>query len=183
MHRLLAFAALAVLSGIVLTGTVFRDDVAQAAPTVTVTNTSANPVPVEGTVSARPAAPASPWRAPYTGIQIGSSFNQVLAGPSASPINLTSLSASTDLGAQATLSLIAFNVPDTATDCTGPRSDSQIIFVLVNVSAPIAVPFPTPLQWAPPSGEKGCLVAAAGGVTGGIIFGTLTVNASGFYGM
>jgi hypothetical protein len=182
MHRHVAFAAAAVLSGIVLAGTVFRDDIAQAEPSVTVANTPANPVPVQGTVSARPAAPASPWRAPYTGINIGSGFMHVLAGPSASPINLTSLSASTDLGTQATLSLIAFNVPNTATDCTGPGSDSEIIFVLVNVSAPIAVPFPTPLQWAPPSGAKACLVATAGGVPGGNSAGALAVNASGFYG-
>jgi hypothetical protein len=185
MLRPLAFVALAVLVGVVLAATVFRNDIAQAtglAQAVTVTNTAANPVPVEGTVSGRPAAPASPWSSPLNGIPIGGNFTQVLAGPSASPINITSLSASVSLGSQAVVNLIAFNVPDTATDCSGPGSGAKIIFVLVNVAAPIAVPFPTPLQWAPPAGQKACLTATAGGVPGGSSGGTLTVNASGFFG-
>jgi hypothetical protein len=71
MHRPLAFVALAVSVGIVLAATVFHDDIAQAtrlAQAVTVTNTPANPVPVEGTVSGRPASgaeqPAGKPRAP-----------------------------------------------------------------------------------------------------------------------
>ncbi len=52
----------------------------------------AGPLSVDGTVTSRPAAPASPWRA-SKGIQAALA---IIAGPSASPINVTSLSISTN---------------------------------------------------------------------------------------
>ncbi len=54
----------------------------------------AGPLSVDGTVASRPAAPASPWRAHQRIIGIGGD-HWPIAGPSASPINLTSLSVTT----------------------------------------------------------------------------------------
>ena len=51
----------------------------------------AGPLDVDGTVTDRPAAPASPWRA-----SVSFDTSNWIAGPSASPINVTSLSISTD---------------------------------------------------------------------------------------
>lgn len=80
MRRLIAFATLALLIGLVLGGTVFRNDIAQAtalAQAVTVANTSANPVPVHeqgtadvtvnGTVAVAPAVPANSFSTRFSG--------------------------------------------------------------------------------------------------------------------
>ena len=55
----------------------------------------AGPLSVDGTVTGRSAAPASPWFS--RALNIANTSGVFLAGPSASPINVTSLSISTDL--------------------------------------------------------------------------------------
>ena len=139
----------------------------------------AGPLDVTGTVTDRPAAPASPWRASAT-----FDISDWIAGPSASPINVTSLSISTDapLGAGngIHLALFAYHVANNATGCAqSPILDGAPIWEIRDLSeaVPLVFPFPTPLQWKPPANTKACLLAS----TGPQSFHT-TVNAVGFYG-
>jgi hypothetical protein len=135
-------------------------------------------VTVDGTVSGRPAAPASPWSAREDFVGFSSKY---IAGPSLSPINVTSLSISTDeaSGSGLSLYLYAAHVPNTATSCSGATGDG-VIWKILDAGdgvVPVSFSFPTPLQWKPPASTKACLQAV---VNGGI--NTTTVNATGFYG-
>jgi hypothetical protein len=136
----------------------------------------AGPLTVDGTVSARPAAPASPWRA-STNVSNGLSL---IAGPSASPINLTSLSVSTDSpsGSGLVVVLYGYHVPSNAASCNAPIFDTNL-WVIRDAGdgvTPVSFTFPTPLQWKPPANTKACLMASAATNT------TTTMNAVGFYG-
>ncbi len=75
-------------------------------------------------MTSRPAAPASPWRA-SKGIQAALA---IIAGPSASPINITSLSISTNAasGSGILVRLFGYHVPNSATTCTGAVFDDAI---------------------------------------------------------
>src|SRR6266540_6628814 len=115
---------------------------------------------VDGTVSARPAAPVVPWRASED-ISIG----KYIAGPSSLPINVTSISVSTDepSGSGLHVSLSASPVPSTATSCEGATSDT-LLWDIVDAGdgvTPLSFTFPTPLQWKPPANTKACLRAYA----------------------
>ena len=101
----------------------------------------------------------------------------MLAGPSDAS-DLTSLSASVSPGSLAYISLIVEYVPDTA---TGGASGGSIVYAVDNVSGPLSVSFPTPLEMRAPSGQKACLFGSAGG-TGSVSGGQADLNASGFYG-
>jgi hypothetical protein len=136
----------------------------------------AGPLTVDGTVSARPAAPASPWRA------IEDIHNQatLIAGPSSSPINVTSLSISTDAssGDGIGVALYAYHVASSAMSCSTINPDDTL-WLIRNLSdgvTPLSFSFPTPLQWKPPANTKACLYATAG--TNSVT----TMNAVGFYG-
>ena len=137
----------------------------------------AGPLSVDGTVSDRPAAPASPWRASVS-IEDGTTF---VAGPSASPINVTSLSISTSAasGSGSVVQLYAYHSPNSATDCNGAIFDATI-WVILDAGdgvTPLSFTFPTPLQWKPPANTKACLFAHAATI------GAFTrMNAVGFYG-
>jgi hypothetical protein len=131
---------------------------------------------VDGTVAARSAAPASPWRASES---IGNGGN-FIAGPSATPINLTSLSISTDAASGNSVGVIVYGaqVPSSAMVCPGASSFVLLweIRDLGDGATPLSFTFPTPLQWKPPANTKACLFAAAG-------TSVLTkMNAVGFYG-
>jgi len=134
------------------------------------------PLSVDGTVASRPAAPASPWRASED-IQNG----VFIAGPSASPINVTSLSVSTDAASGSGLDvyLRAFHVPSSATSCSSATFDGTLWHILDagDGVTPVSFSFPTPLQWKPPANTKACLYAD--GFSGAAI---TTMNAVGFYG-
>jgi hypothetical protein len=134
------------------------------------------PLTVDGTVSGRPAAPASPWRASQD-IQGQFIF---IAGPSSSPIDLTSLSISTDASSGANLNvyLDGAHVPSTATSCAGATLDGTIWHIrdAGDGVTPVSFALPTPLQWKPPSNTKACLAAEAATAS------TTTINAVGFYG-
>ena len=138
----------------------------------------AGPLSVDGTVTDRPAAPASPWRA-----SVPFETDAVIAGPSASPINVTSLSVSTDFpsgaGSGARLELVAYHVPSNAATCDSATKDGVIwsIHDLGDGVTPLAFTFPTPFQWKPPANTKACLFAH----TTPLGF-NVTVNAVGFYG-
>jgi hypothetical protein len=139
----------------------------------------AGPLSVDGTVSGRPAAPASPWHA--SGNPAGSLW---LAGPTASPINVTSISISTDApdGEGLQLALRSFVVPISATtidDCNFNTPGAQLWFIrdLGDGITPLSFTFPTPLQYRPPANSKACLLASA---SAGTL--TITMNAVGFYG-
>jgi hypothetical protein len=136
----------------------------------------AGPLSVDGTVASRPAAPASPWHASED-IQATTR----IAGPSASPINVTSLSLSTDaLPGSGSIHVFLYgeHVPSSATDCSGTTLDATL-WHLRNMGdgvTPVSFTFPTPLQWKPPANTKACLFAFA---SGGFI---TRMNAVGFYG-
>ena len=137
----------------------------------------AGPFSVDGTVAARSAAPASPWRASES---IGNGGN-FIAGPSATPINLTSLSISTDAASGNSVGVIVYGaqVPSSAMVCPGASSFVLLweIRDLGDGAIPLSFTFPTPLQWKPPANTKACLFATAG-----IQNVTTLMNAVGFYG-
>jgi hypothetical protein len=132
---------------------------------------------VDGTVESRPAAPASPWRARVQ-LEAG---NVLIAGPSTVPINVTSLSVSTDApsGSGINVFLFATHVPSSATNCSLQFSDGGIwqIRDIGDGVTPVSFTFPTPLQFKPPANTKGCLYGSEG--TSAVV---ATMNAVGFYG-
>ena len=134
------------------------------------------PLSVDGTVASRPAAPGSPWLASED-IQI--QF-KLLAGPSAVPINVTSLSVSTDQasGGGEDAYLYGFHVPSSATSCSTTNLDATLWHIrdLGDGVTPLSFNFPTPLQWKPPANTKACLYAQVTTVS------VTTMNAVGFYG-
>ena len=134
----------------------------------------AGPLSVDGTVSDRPAAPASPWRASED-IQDTGAY---ITGPSATPINVTSLSISTaaPTGDGIGVVLEARHVPSGETTCSGAASDGSIWRLRDAGESPLSFTFPTPLQWKPPANTKACLYGFAG--TNSVT----TMNAVGFYG-
>jgi hypothetical protein len=131
---------------------------------------------VDGTVAARPAAPASPWHASLDIDHTGG----FIAGPSLSPINVTSISVSTDdpNASLATVILLAQYVASSATSCDGASGDSKLwrIRHLGDGATPLSFDFPTPLQWKPPANTKACIWAYADSSY------PTTMNAVGFYG-
>jgi len=133
----------------------------------------AGPLTVDGTVSARPQAPSSSWRAS----EDFHNSNVFLVGPTASPIQITSISAS--LGASsdsADIRLIGWHVDKTATSCATSGFDGTFWHIpFFTGAAPLVVTFPTPLEYRPPNGTKGCLQLEGIGNAG-------TFNASGFLG-
>jgi hypothetical protein len=134
------------------------------------------PLNVEGTVTGRPAAPASPWHAEGN-IQSG----LFIAGPSAVPINVTSLSISTNAatGQGLRVALLGDHVPSSATTCSGAIADTQLWFLrdIGDGVTPVSFTFPTPLQWKPPANTKACLFVFTSNSISDI-----TMNAVGFYG-
>jgi hypothetical protein len=134
------------------------------------------PLTVDGVVTGRPAAPVSPWRASED-IQNAFVF---IAGPSSVPINLTSLSISTDAssGQNIDVFLYSAHVPSTATSCSGAPIDVTLWHIrdIGDGVTPISFSFPTPLQDRPPANTKACLEAYAATPD------TTTMNAVGFYG-
>jgi hypothetical protein len=141
----------------------------------------AGPLSVDGTVASRPAAPASPWRA-HQSIQGVGGDHWPIAGPSASPINLTSLSFTTQAatGQDMAVELYGFHVANSATGCGGPTlTFDAVLWSVLDAGdgvTPLLVTFPTPLQWKPPANTKACLMALAYTPSGTIM------NAVGFYG-
>jgi hypothetical protein len=135
------------------------------------------PLSVDGTVASRPAAPASPWRASID-IQNG----LFILGPSASPINVTSLSISTAAASGSNINVYLYgdHVPSSATSCSGATFEVtlwRIIHVGDGVT-PLSFSFPTPLQYKPPANTEACLYALSIGSG----TNTTTMNAVGFYG-
>jgi hypothetical protein len=137
------------------------------------------PLSVDGAVAGRPAAPATPWRASEN---ITVAF-KAITGPTLSPINITSLSVSTDedTGSDLHIFLLAGHVPSSATSCTGATNDGTLWHIrdAGDGVTPVSFTFPTPLQWKPPPNTKACLLASAQRSTGIV---TATMNAVGFYG-
>jgi hypothetical protein len=137
------------------------------------------PLSVDGTVSSRPAAPGSPW-ALSIDIQ---NYYTAIAGPSTSPINITSLSVSTDAASGQGVGVAVYGeaVPGTATSCSFSYPPDITLWHIRDAGdgvTPLSFSFPTPLQWKPPANTKACLYAfAAAGPAN-----TTTMNAVGFYG-
>jgi hypothetical protein len=129
---------------------------------------------VDGTVSGRPAAPALPWRSSQE-IQAG----VWIAGPSAAPINVTSLSISTDAtsGNGLNVYLLGYHVANSAADCSTSTFDGLLWATRdIDPSAPNTFTFPTPLQFKPPANTKACVLANTSSND------ATTMNAVGFYG-
>jgi hypothetical protein len=137
----------------------------------------AGPLSVDGTVAGRPAAPVSPWRA----AQDIQGAPKLIAGPSLSPINVTSLTISTGAptGQGIAVLLYAYHVPATVDFCNIETFD-VIPWKITDVgdgTTPVSFSFPTPLQVRPPTNTKGCLYASAQGTSAQV-----AMNAVGFYG-
>ncbi len=136
----------------------------------------AGPMSVDGTVTDRPAAPASPWR--WSAIIVdGGAY---IAGPSATPINITSLSISTEAASGNGVSVFIFGaqVPSSATSCASAPT-SVVLWEILDLgdgTTPLSFTFPTPLQWKSPANTKACLFANSTTVS------TTILNAVGFYG-
>ena len=109
-----------------------------------------------------PAAPASPWSASTTTSGVAAPGAR-LAGPSSVPINLTSVSLSTDASSGSGISTILYAafVPSSATTCGTPGSFEQVwrIVDLGDGTTPLSFTFPTPLQVTTSPGFKVCLFA------------------------
>lgn len=133
--------------------------------------------------AARPLAPASPWFAsqdvagagslPPTGVVL-------LFGPTSSPIDVSSVSISSEPGVtsgSADIRLMAAHVSGSATNCADATFDGTLWHVPdATAGTPFTESFPTPLQWKPPPGTKACLFAH------NLLGSTVTVNAVGFFG-
>jgi hypothetical protein len=135
----------------------------------------AGPLSVDGTVVSRAAAPASPWHA-----SVNIQDTAFIAGPSAAPINITSLSISTIQASGSGVAVILFgeDVPNTATTCGGASFDESL-WVIEDIGdgvTPVEFTFPTPLQWKAPANTKACLFADASASS------ATHMNAVGFYG-
>ena len=136
------------------------------------------PLTVDGTVSDRPAAPASPWRAIASIPGAGGRF---IAGPSAVPINVTHVSASLGSSDGFQILLMGYRAASSATTCDGATQDVGLWQISDQVNGrapltPLSFTFPTPLQYKPPANAKACLWVYA---TGDAV---TDVNAVGFYG-
>jgi len=125
-----------------------------------------------------PAAPASPWSkseyingTPAPGVAV--------AGPTSGPINLTSVSLSTDVssGNGVLTALYTGYVSSSAGTCTGPSNWTLIWMIrdLGDGTTPLSFDFPTPLQSKPSPGFKTCLYALTSASS------ATTINAVGFY--
>ena len=183
MRRAITFVALAILAGVLLGGTVFRDEVANArsfAQDVFINNTPAQAVPVreqnldgnqnikvheQGIVSSRPAAPSSTWYA-QTQLTPSATRSEFIAGPRSDAINLTSLSVGpygTGVPNEPTpissVVLQVYTVPATSSNCTDGQVFAGFVWWMAHVPAPLAVAFPTPIRLVAPSGKKVCLWA------------------------
>ena len=133
---------------------------------------------MDGTVSDRPAAPASPWRAIASIPGAGGRF---IAGPSAVPINVTHVSASLGSSDGFQILLMGYRAASSATTCDGATQDVGLWQISDQVNGrapltPLSFTFPTPLQYKPPANAKACLWVYA---TGDAV---TDVNAVGFYG-
>jgi len=139
----------------------------------------AGPLSVDGTVSDRPAAPASPWSA-ATNINGSAAPGAAIAGPSSVPINLTSLSLSTDASSGSGVNTIVYggHVVGSATSCSPASNFLQLwrIRDLGDGTTPLSFSFPTPLQWKPSPGFKACLYAFT------TTSSSTSMSAVGFYG-
>jgi len=132
----------------------------------------AGPLSVDGTVTDRPAAPASPWHA---NLNIDANAG-LLAGPSATPINLTSLSLSSSDPNPVSANITAYYVASSATSCSVATFDQQLWLVVTPGVGVNSFTFPTPLQYKPPANMKACVFARAPSSFG------VVANAVGFYG-
>jgi hypothetical protein len=140
----------------------------------------AGPLSVDGTVASRLAAPASPWSA-STSINGFAAPGQPIAGPSSVPINLTSLSLSTEAASGSDVDTVLYggHVLSSATSCSPPANFILLwrIRDLGDGTTPLSFTFPTPLQEKPnPPSFKACLYAFT--TTSSVT----TINAVGFYG-
>ena len=102
------------------------------------------------------AAPPSPWHASVS-IQTYGFPGAVIAGPSAAPINITSISVTSVGSGGQSVDVNGYLVPTSATTCSGAAFDTQLWEG--KTGAPVAVSFPTPLQYKPPANKKACVFA------------------------
>ena len=133
---------------------------------------------VNGSVSgssvyALPTPPSTPWNAT---LFMSSGVDRPVAGPSATPINLTSISIGTS-GTTVNMYLEVFSVPLAATTCTRD-TEVGLVYRMHGYSGTVATSasFPTPVVVRPPSGSKVCLYAVNADSS------TLILNSSGYYG-
>jgi hypothetical protein len=183
-----------IVVSLILGATVLREPIATAASpiaSVFVTNTTANPVPVQqqgtapvavqgtaqvtGTLSAHPLAPVSPWHAMVT----VDSAAKTVVGPSepGGAINLTSMTVMPLSGTVDTIFLQEVRVDSSSSDCSQMVESRGNIWFGKGIAGPFNVTFPSPLQVQTPStAQRVCLVV---GITGSSV---PILNASGFFG-
>jgi hypothetical protein len=134
---------------------------------------------VDGTVNVRSVAPAKVWSRTYEA-GVANQGAVPVAGPSATGIELTSLSVFHAVSGSTTAVVLGWLfVPSSATTCpTNVNLDGINYIGYVSDSTPLVVTFPTPIQLRPPVGKKVCLedvTNSPGKVT------TYELNASGYY--
>lgn len=113
---------------------------------------------VDGTVSARPATPARPWRfSAFVPDVAGGSI-----GPTLSTVNITSLtvSATGSLDATTTFVLEASMVPTTVVTCLGSTGNKRLYYY-PSTKGVFTAAFPTPLVAGPNPGKKLCIFVGA----------------------
>lgn len=113
---------------------------------------------VDGTVVV--GSPSSAW---YATANLGTDPAAALAGPTTSPIDLTSLTVSGAATGDEFVALEAYQVSTTATTCINPASTEIVWRSGQHDVAPQSVSFPTPLRVKPQTGHKLCLVAYTNG--------------------
>ncbi len=128
-------------------------------------------------ISALPRPPATPWSLSID-VDPATSAQTPVAGPSITPINLTSLSIGYKTSGTADLFLFAWSVPSTATSCSTTTFLGTVYHLpgLASSAGVVTAGFPTPLQTLPPKSQKACLYAQTAGTA------VLTVNFIGYTG-
>jgi hypothetical protein len=141
--------------------------------TVAVTD-GGDSVTVDGTL--RPGAPAAPWTSSFT-YDGSTGLQRPLAGPSATPIELSSLSVGVNR-ADVGLDVLVFGavVPGSATTCTPLSQQHQVWDLFIPAGQLVTSPFPSPIEVSAPTGSKVCLMISVGSG-----LGLAHINANGFF--
>jgi hypothetical protein len=127
--------------------------------------------------NAVPRPPATPWSLSID-LDPSNPSPTVIAGPSTTPINLTSVSIGYKATGTADLYVFFWSVPSSATTCSPTNFQGTMYHLpgLASSAGIVTASLPTPLQLRPPVGQKACMYAQTNGT------GTITVNFVGYTG-
>ena len=128
-------------------------------------------------VSVVPRPPTTPWSLSID-LDPSNPSSTLIAGPSTTPINLTSVSIGYKASGTGDVAVYFWSVPSSRTTCSVTYFLGTMYHLpgLNSTAGIVTASFPTPLQLRPPVGQKACMYAANLGST------TLTVNFIGYNG-